>query len=50
LVSEISLLIHPEIVGKNSYNMFAYIDKNHKLELVKKQSFEKSYVWNLYRV
>jgi len=50
LVSEISLLIHPEVVGKNAYNMFAYIDENLKLELARKESYEKGYVWNLYRI
>ena len=50
LVSEISLLVHPVIVGKKSYNMFANIEENLKLELVKKESFDKGYVWNLYQV
>ena len=50
LVSEISLLIHPVVVGKKGYNMFAYLDENLKLELMKKESFEKGYVWNLYRI
>ena len=50
LVSEISLLIHPVVVGKNGYNMFAYLDENFKLELVKKEFFEKGNVWNLYRI
>jgi len=49
LVSEISLLIHPVVVGKKAYNMFTYIDENLKLELTKKESFENGYVWNLYR-
>ena len=50
LVSEISLLIHPVVVGKKAYNMFAYLEENLKLELVGKKSFEKGYVWNLYRM
>ena len=50
LVSEISLLIHPILVGKKAYNMFAYLEENLKLELVGKKSFEKGYVWNLYRM
>ena len=50
LVSEISLLIHPMVVGKKAYNMFAYLDENLKLELIKKESFEKGYTWNLYQV
>jgi len=50
LVSEISLLIHPVIIGKKAYNMFAHLDAKLKLELVKKESFEKRYIWNLYRI
>ncbi len=50
LVSEISVLIHPEVVGKKAYNMFAYINENLKLKLTRKESFEKGYVWNLYRI
>jgi 2,5-diamino-6-(ribosylamino)-4(3H)-pyrimidinone 5'-phosphate reductase len=41
LVSEISLLIHPVIVGKNSYNIFHNVKEN---------LFEKEYVWVLYQV
>ena len=50
LVSEISLLIHPVVVGKKGYNMFANVDENFKLELVKEESFEKGYTCNLYRI
>ena len=50
LVSEISLLVHPVIVGKKSYNIFDNIEENLKLELVKKESFDKGYVWNLYQI
>jgi 2,5-diamino-6-(ribosylamino)-4(3H)-pyrimidinone 5'-phosphate reductase len=50
LVSEISLLIHPVVVGKKAYNMFAYLDENLKLELTRNESFENGYVWNLYRI
>jgi 2,5-diamino-6-(ribosylamino)-4(3H)-pyrimidinone 5'-phosphate reductase len=50
LVSEISLLIHPVIVGKKGYNMFAHIHEKLKLELVKKEYFEKGYAWNLFLV
>ena len=50
LVSEISLLIHPVVVGKKAYNMFAHLEENLKLKLVRKKTFEKGYVWNLYRM
>ena len=50
LVSEISLLIHPIIVGKNAYNIFRNISKNIKLQLEKEETFEKGYVWLVYKV
>jgi 2,5-diamino-6-(ribosylamino)-4(3H)-pyrimidinone 5'-phosphate reductase len=49
-VSEISLLIHPVIVGKKSYNMFSYINKNLKLKLIKKVTLENEYIWFVYKV
>jgi 2,5-diamino-6-(ribosylamino)-4(3H)-pyrimidinone 5'-phosphate reductase len=50
LVSEISLLIHPIVVGKEAYNMFSFIDETLKLELIKKDSFDKGFFWNLYQI
>ncbi|UCD26685.1 MAG: dihydrofolate reductase family protein [Candidatus Bathyarchaeota archaeon] len=50
LVSEISLLFHPVVVGRKAYNLFTYLDKSLKLELTKNESFEKGYFWNLYRI
>jgi 2,5-diamino-6-(ribosylamino)-4(3H)-pyrimidinone 5'-phosphate reductase len=47
-VSEISLLVHPVIVGNKSYNMFSNVIKNVKLELRNKETFEKKYVWLVY--
>ena len=49
-VSEISLLIHPVIVGNKSYNMFSDIDKNLKLKLFKMEILEKQYIWLVYTV
>ena len=49
-VSEISLLIHPVIVGNKSYNMFSDIDTNLKLKLFKKETLEKQYIWLVYKV
>jgi 2,5-diamino-6-(ribosylamino)-4(3H)-pyrimidinone 5'-phosphate reductase len=49
-VSEISLLIHPIIVGNKSYNMFSNIDNNLKLKLLKKETLEKQYIWLVYNV
>ena len=50
LVSEISLLIHPIIVGNKSYNMFSDINKNLKLKLFKKETLEKQYIWLVYKI
>lgn len=50
LVSEISLLIHPILVGNKSYTMFSDVDKNLKLKLLKKEILEKQYVWLVYKV
>jgi 2,5-diamino-6-(ribosylamino)-4(3H)-pyrimidinone 5'-phosphate reductase len=47
-VSEISLLIHPVIVGNKSYNMFSNVNKNVKLKLYRKETLEKEYVWVVY--
>lgn len=49
LVYEISLLVHPVIVGNKSYNMFRDIDKNQSLKLVKCEILEKKYVRLLYK-
>ena len=47
LVSEISLLIHPVIVGATSYNMFSDIN-NLKLKLLQSEILENNYVWSVY--
>jgi 2,5-diamino-6-(ribosylamino)-4(3H)-pyrimidinone 5'-phosphate reductase len=46
-VNEISLLIHPVIVGTTSYNMFSLADKNAKLRLLKEETVENC-VWVTY--
>ena len=50
LVSEISLLIHPIIVGKDSYNIFGNITKKISLELQKRETFDNEYIWLVYKV
>ena len=49
-VSELSLLVHPVIVGKKSYNIFGNIGKNIGLQLLKKEFFPRGYVWLVYRL
>jgi 2,5-diamino-6-(ribosylamino)-4(3H)-pyrimidinone 5'-phosphate reductase len=46
-VCEISLLIHPVIVGTTSYNMFSGAN-NLKLKLCRSEMLEKDYVWLVY--
>lgn len=50
LVSEISLLIHPLIVGSKSYRIFDGINKSINLKLQKKETFDKGYTWLVYKV
>jgi len=50
LVDEVSLLLHPIIVGKKSYNMFQEIEKNHEVTLLKCERLEKQFVWLLYKI
>jgi 2,5-diamino-6-(ribosylamino)-4(3H)-pyrimidinone 5'-phosphate reductase len=48
LVNEISLLIHPLIVGEKCYPMFSDVKKDMNLKLKKSQSFENGCIWNVY--
>jgi len=50
LVDEVSLLLHPVIVGEKSYNIFGNITKNPKLILRKQEKLEKGCVWLVYKV
>jgi 2,5-diamino-6-(ribosylamino)-4(3H)-pyrimidinone 5'-phosphate reductase len=47
-VSKLSLLIHPVVVGKDSYNMFGNINEKNSLRLVKQKFFPKGYIWLVY--
>ncbi len=48
LVNEISLLIHPLIVGEKCYPMFSDVNKDMNLKLKKSQSYDNGCVWNIY--
>jgi len=50
LASEISLLIHPVIVGSAAYTVFCAVNKNLGLKLVKKKSLDEGCVWLVYKV
>ncbi len=47
-VSELSLLVHPVVVGRKSYNIFGNINKNIGLKLHKKEFFHRGYIWLVY--
>ena len=51
LVEEISLILNPEIAGKNGTNLFRSLEKSGiQLELTKDEIVEKKYVHLVYRV
>jgi 2,5-diamino-6-(ribosylamino)-4(3H)-pyrimidinone 5'-phosphate reductase len=49
-VNEISVLIHPLIVGKKYYPMFSEVNENLKLKLLKSERFDNGCVWNVYAI
>ena len=50
LASEISLLIHPVIVGDKTYGIFSAISETVKLRLDKAEILDRKYVWLVYTV
>ena len=48
--NEISLLIHPIIIGKNPENLFGNVDKSIKLKMKKHEVLDKGYIWCVYKV
>lgn len=48
LVSELSLLVHPVIVGRTGYQMFGPAVAARKMELVRNENVGKGLVWTLY--
>lgn len=49
IVSEISLLIHPLVVGEKYYNMFADLKEPKSFKLVKSEKYENGCIWSVYR-
>ena len=49
LVDEISLLVHPIIVGEKAYNIFGNIQQNLIVRLQKQERLEKGYIWLVYK-
>jgi 2,5-diamino-6-(ribosylamino)-4(3H)-pyrimidinone 5'-phosphate reductase len=50
LVSEISLLVHPIIVGKDAYNMFSDVSERIDLELLRSERLNGHFLWMVFRV
>lgn len=50
LVDEISLLVHPVIVGDNSYNVFGNVIRQIQLKLLKNEIRDGVYIWQVYKV
>ena len=50
LVNEISILIHPLVIGEKCYSMFSGINSQLNLKLTKSEQFENGCVWNVYSV
>jgi 2,5-diamino-6-(ribosylamino)-4(3H)-pyrimidinone 5'-phosphate reductase len=48
LVDEISLLVHPIIVGTNAYTIFDHIITTLQLKLVKNVILKEGYIWSVY--
>ena len=50
LVDEISLLVHPVIVGKKQYTLFSDICKNIDTKLISLEKYSDSKIWVRYKV
>jgi 2,5-diamino-6-(ribosylamino)-4(3H)-pyrimidinone 5'-phosphate reductase len=50
LVSEISMLIHPLIIGESAYRIFNNVDNQLSLRLLKREEFGNGLVWVVYEL
>jgi 2,5-diamino-6-(ribosylamino)-4(3H)-pyrimidinone 5'-phosphate reductase len=50
LINEISLLIHPVIVGEKGYYIFDDILSNIELDCIKDKKFDGGYIWLVFKV
>lgn len=50
LVSEVSLLVHPVIVGEKSYKIFGGIQRGFKMKLMKEEKRPNGLVWLVYKI
>ena len=50
LVDQVSLLVHPVVVGDQSYPMFSDISKKISLSIKNQECYKKKFVWVVYTV
>jgi 2,5-diamino-6-(ribosylamino)-4(3H)-pyrimidinone 5'-phosphate reductase len=50
LASEVSLLVHPVIVGSGTYAIFGGLEQTLALSLLESEAFDNGCVWSRYRV
>ncbi|HPT22818.1 MAG TPA: dihydrofolate reductase family protein [Bacteroidales bacterium] len=50
MVNEISLLVHPLIIGEKGYSIFSNVNRNLNLKLKKSEQFENGCVWMVYGI
>ena len=50
LLNEISLLVHPVIVGKKTYGIFNNIQKFVNLKMLKNEVIDENFIWFLYKI
>jgi 2,5-diamino-6-(ribosylamino)-4(3H)-pyrimidinone 5'-phosphate reductase len=50
LVSKISVLIHPVLIGSMTYPMFSGIKSEMKLKLMRSEKFQNGCTWNVYEI
>ncbi|MCJ7449897.1 MAG: dihydrofolate reductase family protein [Bacteroidales bacterium] len=50
MIDEISLLVHPLLVGENCYPIFSDVKGNLNLKLKKSETFENGCIWMVYNL
>ena len=50
VVNELSLLIHPLVIGEKCYSMFSDVKGNKSFRLLKSEQFENGCIWAVYRI
>jgi len=50
LATEISLLVHPLLIGEKGYFMFSHLNRKLNLNLIKSEQFDNGCIWNIYNV